>query len=334
MSRFAKVFALVVAVGLSLSLTAQETPEPAVSIVRIDPAFDKLVPKDAVLEKIANGFTWSEGPAWNRKEGYLLFSDVPQNTVFKWQQGKGTSVYLKPSGYNGAELFTGREPGSNGLAYDSTGHLILNQHGNRRIARQEADGKFTALAESYDGKRLNSPNDLAFRKNGDLYFTDPPYGLPKTFDDPQKMPYQGVYRLSPDGKLTLLEKDIKAPNGIAFSPDQKTLYVDDSDKAQWWAFDVKDDGTLANKRLFYDASAMQKDHPGTADGMKVDAHGNIFTAGPGGILVISPEGKLLGRFDLGVPTGNCAWGEDGSTLFIAGNHNVFRIKLSTKGAGF
>jgi gluconolactonase len=211
----------------------------------------------------------------------------------------------------------------------------MNQHGNRRIARLEADGKQTVLAERYDGKRFNSPNDLAIKSNGDIYFTDPAYGLPKQLDDPGKeTPFQGVYRVSTDGKVSLLDKDLKTPNGIAFSPDEKTLYVSNTEGGDWWAYDVQKDGGVANKRLFFDGNSLKKNGPGAPDGMKVDEHGNIFAAGQGGILVLSPQGKLLGYFSMGVPTANCGWGEDGSTLFITSNHNLYRIKLSTKGAGW
>ena len=211
----------------------------------------------------------------------------------------------------------------------------MNQHGNRRIARLEANGKETVLVDRYNGKRLNSPNDLVFKSNGDLYFTDPAYGLPKTLDDPGKeLPFQGVYKLSTDGKITLLDKDLQTPNGIAFSPDEKILYVSDTVSGKWWAYDVQPDGTVANKRLFFDGNYLKKEGPGAPDGMKVDANGNIFAAGQSGILVISPEGKLLGRFSMGVPTANCGWGEDGSTLFITANTNLYKIKLSTKGAGW
>ena len=320
--------------AFSIHLASQE-PEPTVSIVRLDPVFDKLVPKDAVLEKLASGYIWTEGPAWDRKHGYLLFSDTQTNTVTKWEPKIGVSVFLKPSGYNGSEPFTGKEPGSNGLAFDKQGRLVLNQHGNRRIARLEADGKQTVVADRYEGKRFNSPNDLAIKSNGDIYFTDPAYGLPKQLDDPQKeIPFQGVYRVSTNGKVTLLDKDLKAPNGIAFSPDEKTLYTSDTIEGKWWAYDVQKDGSVTNKRLFFDGNDLKKEGPGAPDGMKADAQGNIFATGPGGILVISPNGKLLGRFSMGVPTANCGWGEDGSTLFITANHNLYRIKLNIKGAGW
>jgi len=244
----------VLVVTIPTQLSAQDT-DPVVSIIRLDPAFDHLVPKDATLEKLTGGYAWTEGPVWDKKHGYLLFSDIPNNSIFKWQPGKGASLFLKPSGYYGSEPFTGHEPGSNGLTLDSQGRLVMNQHGNRRIARKEADGKETVLVDHYEGKRFNSPNDLAYKSNGDLYFTDPAYGLPKQLDDPQKeLTFQGVYRLTPDGKVTLLDKDLKAPNGIAFSPDEKILYVNDSIEVKWWAYDVQKDGTVANKRLLLDGN--------------------------------------------------------------------------------
>jgi gluconolactonase len=303
-------------------------------IVRLDPRINELVPPDAKIEIVADGFTWTEGPAWNRASGYLLFSEVPKNAIHKWDPAKGVSLFLNPSGYHGSEPFTGREPGSNGLAYDWEGRLVLCQHGDRRISRIEKDGSQTVLVDRYDGKRFNSPNDLVFRSNGDLYFTDPPFGLPKSYDDPAKeTPFQGVYRLSRDGRVALLTKEIRAPNGIGFSPDEKKLYVADSARALWFAFDVEPDGTVSNGKVLFDGTVASKDRPGVADSLKVDVHGNVFGAAPGGIFIISPDGKLLGRFDLGTATGNCAWGEDGSTLFIASSSAIYRIRLTTKGAG-
>ena len=325
-----------------LTANAAAQPQPAlpiqqIDIIRIDPRFDKLVPINIKVERIVSGRTWVEGPVWHRKKDYLLFSDIPANSIIKWQESIGTSVYLKPSGYTSQAPFAGAEPGSNGLAFDSDGHLVIAQHGDRRIARLEKNGKLTTLVERYEGRRINSPNDIAFKANGDLYFTDPPFGLPQSYNDSRReLPFQGVYRHSKDGQLTLLTKDIKAPNGIAFSPDERKLYISNADPthAVWMAFDVKTDGTIENGKVFFNATFWTKSKPGLPDGMKVDRGGNIFSAGPGGVHVFSPGGEHLGSIDIGVPTGNVAWGEDGSSLFIASNTNVFRLKLATKGAGF
>lgn len=309
----------------------------AEKFTRLDPRFDKLVPRDAQLEKIAEGHKWVEGPVWNRKAGYLLFSDIPNNSIFKWKRGEGESLFLKPSGYTGAAPYEGREPGSNGLTFDSKGRLVLAEHGDRRIARVEADGKKTTLADRYESKRFNSPNDLVYKSNGDLYFTDPPFGLPKLLNDPAKeLDFCGVYRLSKDGKLTLLTKEVKLPNGIAFSPDEKTLYVTDVDSSHsvWMAFDVKADGTITNGRVFFDAAPFAKTKRGAPDGLKVDRQGNLFASGPGGIYVFAPDGTHLGTIETGVPTANCAWGDDGTVLYIAADTAIWRIKLNTKGAGF
>ncbi len=306
-------------------------------VVRLDPRFDKLVPLNARVEKIAGGHKWVEGPVWNRQEGYLLFSDIPNNSIYRWQEGRGESLFLKPSGYTGKAPFGGAEPGSNGLAFDPAGRLALAEHGDRRIARLEKSGRKITLVDRYQGKRINSPNDLVFKSNGDLYFTDPPFGLPKSFDDPHKeLPFQGVYKLSKNGKLTLLTKDIQVPNGIAFSPDEKKLYVSNADarNAVWIVYDVNSDGTIANGKTLFNATTWTKTKPGVPDGIKIDRDGNLFAAGPGGIHVIAPDGTHLGSIETGAPTGNLAWGEDGSTLFITSNRTVYRVKLATKGVGF
>jgi gluconolactonase len=315
--------------------TVSAWAEPvAATITSLDPRFDRLVPKNAKLETIADGFTWVEGPVWQKQGGYLLFSDIPANAIYKWTPGKGTSLYLKNSGYSGASPSAGKEPGSNGLTFDPQGRLVLCRHGDRQIGRLEANGRITPLADRYDGHRINSPNDLVFKSNGDLYFTDPPFWLPNVFDDAGKAPIQGVYRLSTDGTVTLLIKDIKAPNGIAFSPDEKTLYVSDVDpkRAAWLAYDVKPDGTVTNGRVFLNATRWRKDPFFGPDGFKVDRQGNIFGARPGGLSVIAPDGTLLGTIETGQPTSNVAWGEDGHTLFITGGNSVYRLRLSTAGA--
>ena len=334
LSFFAPLFGILLCAQLG---SAQPDSLHIIEIVRLDPRFDKLVPLNVKVESIASGHKWVEGPLWNRREGYLLFSDIPDNAVFKWQEKKGVSLFLRPSGYTGKAPFEGPEPGSNGLAFDSQGRLMLAEHGDRRIARLEKDGRKTTLVNRFDGKRINSPNDLVFRSNGDLYFTDPPFGLPKSFVDPHReIPFQGVYRFSAAGKLTLLTKDLKAPNGIAFAPDEKRLYVSNADAANavWTVYEVTPDGNIANGRVLFDATSLTKTQKGAPDGMKIDRNGNLFAAGPGGVYVIAPDGTHLGTIQTGVPTGNVAWGEDGSSLFITSSHNVYRLKLTTKGAGF
>ena len=311
------------------------------SIERKDPRFDRLVPPGAQMEVLAGGFDWTEGPLWIKDGGYLIFSVIPPNKIVKWKEGEGASIYLRPSGLTGPKDLRA-EPGSNGLLLDPQGRLVLCQHGDRRVARMDAPlsdpkPKYVTLADKWDGKRLNSPNDACYHSSGALYFTDPPYGLATRMEDPTKeLPFQGVYRLSPDGKLALLTKEVTRPNGIAFSPDEKTLYVasSDPDKAVWHAFDVKPDGTLANGRIFADFTKHVGKVKGLPDGLKVDREGNLFATGPGGVVVFAPDGTHLGTLRTGEATSNCAWGEDGSTLFITADQYLVRIRTSTKGAGW
>lgn len=327
--------ALLMSTPAAAQLQPRPTREPIIR--RLDARFDRLVPRNTVLEKIVDDHGWVEGPVWVADGEYLLFSDVVKNTIYKWKDGEGESVFLRPSGYTGTAPFRGPEPGSNGLALDLVRRLVFCQHGNRSISRREPDGRITLLVDRYRGKRINSPNDLVFRSNGDLYFTDPPFGLPGTFEDPGKeLPFQGVYRLTADGRLDLLTRELSAPNGIAFSPDERTLYVSNADRRRlvWVAFPVKADGSLGPSRVLYDGTRTTGGRRGAPDGMKVDVQGNIFGAGPGGVYVIDPSGTLLGWFDFGGNVGNVAWGEGGSTLFIAANAAVYRVRLSTMGAGF
>jgi len=311
-------------------------PRPTVGhIERLDPALDALIAPDAKIEQLAVGFDWSEGPVWRTSGRYLLFSDIPKNTIYKWQDSTGLSIFLRPAGYTGVNP-PGRELGSNGLTLDLNDSLVMADHGNRQVARLD-ESKFTKtiLANRYQGNRLNSPNDLVYRSNGDLYFTDPPYGLKGLNDDPAKeLKFNGVYRLTRTGQLTLLTSELTFPNGLAFSPDEKTLYVANSDpkKAIWMAYDVRPDGTIGNGRVFFDATTDVSDaKPGLPDGMKVDRSGNLFAAGPGGIFVISPAGKHLGTIVTGQPTANCAFGDDGSTLYMTANDRLVRVRLKTKG---
>lgn len=306
------------------------------SVVREDARLDALVSPEAKIEVLASGFEWSEGPIWMPEAQCLLFSDIPRNSIYRWSEAAGLTLWMRPSGYTGVADY-GAEPGSNGLARDPQGRLVLCEHGDRRISVLTTDGGKLTLADRYRGKRLNSPNDVVFKSDGAMYFTDPPYGLPNRWDDPlRELEFCGVYRLSPSGELCLLTAEMSRPNGLAFSPDERTLYVANSDpeRALWMAYDVLPDGSVANGRVFVDVTSMVGQWPGLPDGMKVDCHGNLFATGPGGVHVYDPTGELLGRIDTGIATANCAWGEDGSTLFLASDMYVCRIRTRTRGAGW
>lgn len=321
--------------GMSVTASAADATHTVYATLESrDARFDALIAPDTRIEKIADDLLWSEGPLWDARSQALYFSDIPRNRVMQWQAQKGVSVFLERSGYTGAAPFTGREPGSNGLTLDLQGRLTLCQHGDRRVSTREPDGTMRPLAVGYQGKKLNSPNDLVFDLQGNLWFTDPPYGLPGTFDDPTKeLAFQGVYRVTGDGHISLATRELEAPNGLAFTPDYKTLYVANSQTQAplWKAFPVHADGTLGPGRVFFDASQLFKEGDGVPDGMKVDVQGNVFATGPGGVLVITPDGTLLGRILTGVPTANVAFGEDGATLFITANHRVLRLRTRTRG---
>lgn len=311
------------------------------SVERLAPEFDQLVAPGVELEKLAEGFNWSEGPTWLRREKAVVFSDVPENKVWRWSEQEGLTLFLQPSGYTGtAQKF--REQGSNGLITDRAGNLILCQHGDRRISRlvsrQGTEGVFEPLASYHNYRRFNSPNDVVLARNGDLYFTDPPYGLEGLNRSPLKeIMVNGVYLRRKSGEVVLLTGEMTFPNGIALSPDEKTLYVNQSDGNApiIRAFDVQTDGTLANSRVFFDCKPLsQPGRPGGPDGLKVDLKGNIWTTGPGGVLVITPEGKHLGTLLTGTPTGNCCWGDDGSTLYITADMHLLRIRTLVKGIGY
>jgi gluconolactonase len=305
------------------------------TIERLDPAIDSLIPPDAEIEILAEGFDWSEGPVWVEDGAYVLFSDVPQNRIYKWKEGEGATVWLEPSGYTG-DAPRGGEPGSNGLLLDSEGRLVLCQHGDRRIARMDApltapEPSFTTLADSYNGMRFSSPNDATFGSRGVLFFTDPPYGLPEGPGDPiQETPFNGVYRLGVDGEVTLLTDELSRPNGIGLSPDEQTLYVANSDpeRAIWMAYDLLRTGGIANGRVFFDATDLvSQDNAGLPDGLKVDAAGNLFATGPGGVLVFSPDGRHLGTIRTTQATANCALDSDGSTLYMTADSYLLRLRL-------
>jgi len=320
--------------GCSTAPAPAPAPEKSAAmignIVRLDPAFDGLVPKDAQIEKLAGGFSFIEGPLWRPPNG-LWFSDVVGNVVRQWTtDGKVTEI-LRPGGYDGNSLPAGGFVGPNGMTSDKDGNVLLCQHGNRRIAKIDKDMKVTTLVDKFEGKKLNSPNDLVFRSDGSLYFTDPPYGLPKQDEDPTKeLKFNGVYRLA-GGKLQVLVKDMTRPNGIAFSPDEKTLYVANSDenKKLWMRYDVAANGTVSNGKVFADVSGEKED--GLPDGMKVDALGNVYGTGPGGVWVFSPEGKHLGTIKPPEVPANCGWGDDGKTLYMTARTGLYRIKLAVAG---
>jgi gluconolactonase len=313
-------------------------------IIRLDSALDKLISPGAQIEKLADGFGFLEGPVWVHSSGagYLLFSDIPANVIDKWNaQDKKVSVFLDKSGFTGSDpgdagyqLNNGHKVvtlfGSNGVTLDKQGRVTYVTHGDRDVVRVEKDGKRTVLADRYDGKRLNSPNDLVYKSDGSLYFTDPPYGLRKGADDPKKeLPFAGVYLLA-KGKLTVVNMDFGAPNGLAFSPDEKYLYVDDSFTKTYWRFDVQPDGTLTGKKLLVDASSSKED--GVPDGMKIDQRGNIYAAGPGGVWVITPEGKHLGTIRPAENPANLAWGDaDGKTLYFTAVTGLYRLRMNVPG---
>jgi len=333
------VGAFAFAIALQLMSTAMSEENIQVGstvgeIQRFDPAIDKLIPKDAKIEVLGTGYQWSEGPVWWKAEKCLLFSDVPGNRIHQFVEGQGVSVFMEPSGYTASEPFEGRESGSNGLAFDRQGRLVMCCHGDHSVVRIEKDGTRTVLADSYRGKRLNSPNDLVVHSSGAIYFTDPPYGLPKP--EAQELDFLGIYRISPAGELTLLHDQMTRPNGLAFSPDEKILYVAQSFRESpiWNAFPVKEDGSLGAAQKFFDASEWYGKLPGSPDGMKVDVHGNVWATGPGGVYVISPHGTLLGRIRTGQRTANCAFGADGSTLYMTAHRFICRIPTATKGMGF
>ncbi len=301
-------------------------------IVRLDPALDDIVDPNAKIEKIAGGFQFTEGPLWVRDGGYLLFSDPNANTIYRWTPDGQVSVFRAKSGYTGVDIGEYGQPGSNGLTLDLDGRLTIDEHGNRRVTRLEKNGVLTVLADRYEGKRLNSPNDLVYRSDGTLYFTDPPFGLPKFYDDPRKeLPFSGIFLLK-DGHLKLLSTDLLGPNGLAFSPDEKYLYVDNWDvkKKVIMRYEVSPDGSLSNGTVFVDASPQ----PGEQawDGLKVDQRGNVYGAGPGGVWIISPAGKHLGTIKAPEQPANMAWGDDdGRTLYLAARTSVYRVRLNVPG---
>jgi gluconolactonase len=305
--------------------------EVNVEVVRLDPALDEIVPANPKIWKLAEGFQFTEGPLWV-PEGYLLFSDPNANRIYKYTPDGVLSVFREKSGYDGADVAEYSQPGSNGLALDPQGRLTIDQHGNRRVVRLEAGGELTVLAERHEGKRLNSPNDLVYRSDGSLYFTDPPFGLPKFYDDSRKeLPFSGVYRLA-GGTLQLVSKDLIGPNGLAFSPDEKYLYVANWDpkKKVVMRYEVNADGTLSNGRIFFDMTGAPGEE--ALDGLKVDREGHLYVSGPGGVWIISSGGRHLGTIKVPKLPANFAWGdEDGRTLYMTARSGLYRMRLNIPG---
>jgi gluconolactonase len=337
------LFAIVfLAITFSCGNEKQKTEEPTAeqppaakmlgSVEKADAALDAIISPDARAEVIAEGFEWSEGALWLEKTNTLIWSDVPTNTIYKWTAEKGKEVYLTPSGYTDTAK-RGGEMGSNGLTLDNEGNLILCQHGNRQIAKMNSpvnDPKpvFITLAGNYKGKRFSSPNDAVVSSTGEIYFTDPPYGLAKPED--KELPNNGVYKIKKNGEVVLLVDSISRPNGIALFPGEKRLLVasSDGDKPNWYVYELSEGGGgVKNGRLFYSAEGLDKSIKGLPDGLKIDKNGNVFATGPGGIWIFNNEGKVLGKIKLDESTSNCALSPDEKTLYITNDMNVLRIKM-------
>jgi gluconolactonase len=307
---------------------------------RDDPALDAAIAPEAAIEVLADGFVWSEGPVWlDRDGGFLLFSDVPANRMWRWSERDGASVFLEPSGYDGPDPSGFREPGSNGLIRGPDGTVLMCDHGARAVSRFEIGTRTkVVLADRFEGRRFNSPNDLVRASDGAIYFTDPPYGLEGLNASPLKeLAHNGVYRLTPDGTVTLEDATLTFPNGIVLSPDERTVYVAVSDPACAivWAYDRGPDGRLANRRVFLDLTPEAKaGAPGDPDGMAVDRDGRLYVTGPGGVHVVAADGRRLGLIETGSRVANCAFGEDGRTLFLAAHHRLARIRTRATGLGF
>lgn len=308
------------------------------TVEKFQPELDAIITEDATGEIISEGFKWSEGPLWVESEKMLLFSDVPRNTVYKWTEKNGTEIYLQPSGYTGAGPTNSKEPGSNGLLLSPENALVLCQHGNRSMSAMIAPlhspkANFITLANEYNGKRFSSPNDAAYNHNGELYFTDPPYGLPTQSDtDPLKeTPVNGVYKLKTNGEVVLLIDSITRPNGIAFFPDYKQVIVASSDNKNpnWYLYDVEED-RLTNGKIFYPEISNTKDKPGLPDGLKINKDGIVFATGPGGIFIFNRDAKLLGKINLSQPASNVALSADEKTLYITNNYQILRVQLQKK----
>ena len=333
------VMILLAALGTNAFAATPAVKIEAAKIDRWDPAMDAIVPKDWKIEKLAEGFGWAEGPVWVKSGGYLLFTDVPGNKMWKWSENGGLEKFLDPSGAAAPDPDVWREAGANGLAILDAGTILLADTGNRAIQKLDLVTKLkTPVATLFEGRKFSSPNDVTRMKSGVLFFTDPPYGFRKFDDAPEKeVPFNGVYRMATDGTVTVVDKELHRPNGVALSPDESVLYVAQSEptKAIIVAYSLDANGNVASKKLFNDLTDLvSKDAPGLPDGLAVAADGTIFAAGPGGVIVLSKDGKRLGRISTGKATANCKFGDDGRTLYLTAQDMLARIRLNTKGAGF
>ncbi len=313
---------------------SMSTFETVGRVERFDSALDSLIPGDAVIELLEVGFAWSEGPVWVAGGEHLLFSDIPRNAIIRWSERDGARIWMQPSGYTGVSYY-GKEPGSNGLTLDSEGRLLACEHGDRRVSRLELGGGKTTIVDSYQGKRLNSPNDLVLRSNGDLYFTDPAYGLHRRYDDPSReLPFCGVFLVrAGEREAVLVSEELENPNGVAFDPEERYLYVTQSNprRAVVMRYPLGSDGTLGPGEVLADLTDRTSDAPGLPDGIKVDIAGNIFTTGPGGVWVMTADGSVLGRVVTGLRIANLCWGGQGSTLYLCSDEYLCRIETSTRG---
>jgi gluconolactonase len=316
--------------------TVPMTPIAEARIDRWDPAMDAIVPADWKIEKLAEGFGWAEGPLWIRSGQYLLFTDVPGNKMWKWSEKGGLEKFLDPSGAANPDPAVWREAGANGLAVLDSKSILLADTGSRMIQRLDLKSKQKKpVASKFEGKKFSSPNDVARTKSGVLFFTDPPYGFKKFDQAPEKeIAFNGVYRMSKDGQVTAIEKELHRPNGVALSPDESILYVTQSEpgKAIMMAYTLDTKGNVTGKKLFHDFSDLiSPAAPGLPDGLTVARDGTIFTTGPGGVIVLSKDGRRLGRISDGKATANCKFGEDGRTLFLTSHDMVARIRLNIAG---
>lgn len=323
-------------------LAAEPSPRRHAAIGQLsawDAGFHARVPRDATIERLADGFQWAEGPTWVADRGILLFNDVPNNRMFRWSAADGLSVLFAPSGYDGPPDPALREAGANGLHAEPDGRVLLADSGSRQVVRLDLrTRRRTVLADRYEGRRFNSPNDVISRSDGTVYFTDPPYGLEGLDDSPVKeLAFNGVYRIAPDGSVHRVDDTLSFPNGVALSPDERTLYVANSDPRRpvWIAYTLAPDGSVLERRTFADASDLAgPDAPGLPDGLAVAADGTLFATGPGGVIVFDPDGRRLGRIETGGPIANCAFGDDGRTLYLTSQHLLARVRVAVRGVGF